>query len=196
MDEWVRFPFKLAWGEGNPNQEREFYVYENKFYKLWGKNYTIKDLYISNGKYIGWRYSSDKKGIAAIDIGFMCDDIAPGFVDLIWDQDGNCRGYIMLKGDPIEFIPDEFYKKICNISLMKGFLHTDLTPKNIAIFDGVPGLIDFDTPLTKISALDISFETSNGVLRNHIDPRYRAFALKCFREVNENDNSPSIELMN
>lgn len=177
FEEWTRYPFKLAWGEGDKDQEREFFTNKGLMYKLWSSQYVIKDLYVSNGEYHKWDYADRSKSIASLDSGFINKEISPALVDLIWK--GNfCVGYITTIGKKIDIIPDAFYKKILEQSIATGYLYMDFCSKNICENGGVYSLIDYDTPLTRLSTLNLDFERKSGVLRKHIDLRYRRDVLE------------------
>jgi hypothetical protein len=174
-----RLDIELLWGEGNSELDREFYKQDNLIYKLWGSSYIVKDMVIVSGQYIKHSYSSEKNGIAAIDIGFVNQETCPGLVDLIWDN-GICRGYVMIYGEALERddqITPEFLDLIIRVSAKCGFVHSDFSPKNIARINGRLSLIDLDTVMSKISSMDMKFDLLNGSLRPHVVSQYRVFVL-------------------
>ena len=152
-------------------------------YKLWGPRFHVADLVLVNGKYLQHDYRRRESGIAAIDIGLVDTQTCPGLVDLIWDAERHCRGYVMREGIParsFEEVDPAFVELVCRRSLETGYGSTDFCPKNTVLIDGVPSLIDIDTVPTRLDSLDVPFEESGGSLRPHIFPSYRDFILTHF----------------
>jgi len=172
VKQWEKYPFKLAWGTGDPNQERQFYVDDHYIYKLWSPRYSVKDMYITGNKYSKWDYGNRPKSIASIDIGFMNRNIASALVDLIW-QGEQCVGYVTEKRNKVTKIPQNFYEQVLKQSLKTGYFYVDFCTKNVCEINGVYSLIDYDTPLTELASLNYDFEVKSGVFRNHVDVRYR-----------------------
>jgi len=180
FDKLEKCEWKLAWGEGDPTLERFFFRHDGMIYKLWGERYNVKDYVAINGEYVRHNYRDANSGIAAIDLGFIDSKTCPALLDLIWDADGVCRGYVMTEGKSLSSvgeISNEFVDLICSRSLSTGFLSTDFAPKNIIRVEQGLSLIDIDTVVTRLDSLDLEFETSRGSLRAHVIPEYKRFIL-------------------
>ncbi len=178
-------PFEMAWGQQDLNLHRTFYRHGSLIYKLWGPRYHVADLVLVNGRYVPHDYRRRESGIAAIDVGLVDSRTCPGLVDLIWDTEQRCRGYVMREGKPaknFDEVDPAFVELLCKRSLETGYGNTDLCPKNTVLIDGIPSLIDIDTVPTRLDSLDIPFEGSDGSLRPHVFPVYREFILRHFGE--------------
>lgn len=178
FDKLEKCEWKLAWGEGDPTLERFFFRHGGMIYKLWGKRYNVKDYIAVNGEYVRHSYRDAASGIAAIDLGFVDSQTCPALIDLIWDTEEVCRGYVMTEGmslSSVSEITEDFFDLICSRSLSTGFLSTDFAPKNIIRVEQGLSLIDLDTVVTRLDSLDLEFETSKGSLRAHVVPEYKRF---------------------
>ena len=180
FDKLEKCEWKLAWGEGDPTLERFFFRHDGMIYKQLGERYNVNDYVAKNGEYVRHNYRDSASGIAAIDLGFIDSKTCPALLDLIWDADGVCRGYVMTEGKSLSSvgeISNEFVDLICSRSLSTGFLSTDFAPKNIIRVEQGLSLIDIDTVVTRLDSLDLEFETSKGSLRSHVVPEYKRFIL-------------------
>jgi hypothetical protein len=176
-------PFALAWGVDNVDLHRTFYRHDGLIYKLWGPRYHVADYVLVNGVYLQHHYVTKASGIAAIDVGLIDAATCPGLLELIWDSDQNCRGYVMREGIParnFDEVDPDFVEMVCKRSLETGYASTDFCPKNTVLINGVPSLIDIDTVPTRLDSLNMEFEQAGGCLRSHVFPAYRNFVLTNF----------------
>ena len=186
-----RIPIKLDWGEGHPTSDRSFFRHDGLIYKIWGEHFNGHDHVIQGDKFVLHQYGDNMTGLALIDVGFVTEKTCPALVDLIWDDDNKCRGYVMREGTLLKSfseISKEFIQEIFTASISTGFFHTDFAPKNIISCDGTLSLIDLDTVPSRIDELNLDFELSKGSLRPHVVPEYRLFILDTYLGHQANRN--------
>src|SRR5690242_3664513 len=101
FEKFEKRQWKLDWGVGDSTVERSFYCSEGLIYKIWGDRYRVKDYIIDKGQYVSHHYNNPEAGIASIDVGLTTKETCPALVDLIWDSQKRCRGYVMQEGKPL-----------------------------------------------------------------------------------------------
>lgn len=169
-----------SWGQGNDKLDRHFFKDDQYFYKVWSRDYVVKNLIIDGGEFVQHRFRNETSGIAAIDLGLITGATCCALVDVLWDEVGACRGYITKIGIPLterSQIPTNFLKLICDVSTKSGFAFSDFALKNMVMIDGQCSLIDIDAVPSRISNMDLDFDLQNGALRPHVDADYRIFLL-------------------
>jgi len=185
-------PHKLAWGANDPLSERHFYRADGLVYKIWGELYNAKDYIVDGDSYQLHQYRSTDSGTALIDIGFISQSTCPALVDLIWDKEKRCRGYITREGRPLvsmSEIDPEFLREVCATSRRTGYFHTDLCPKNLISIDGRTSLIDLDTVPSLIGRANLDFELRRASMRRHVVPQYRLFILDTYLEPDSGEQA-------
>jgi len=174
---------ELAWGRENADLDRKFYRGRGLFYKVWGARYHVADYVLVDGAFVRHAYARPSAGIASIDVGLIDADTCSALVDLLWDGEGRCRGYVMREGvQPRSFeeVDPSFVELMCRRALETGYGSTDFCPKNLVLIDSRPSLIDIDTVPTRLDRLDVAMERTGGCLRPHVFPAYRDFVLAHF----------------
>jgi hypothetical protein len=166
------------WGAGQWDDRRLFFESKRAFwYKIWSNKYIRELKHVRHGKYE--LVQQDNNSLPGFDLGIFDSSIASAFVDFVWDDVGDLRGYVTRDGAcPPERnvagggVPSSFAKLCFDRMIATGWISTDFCAANVAIVDGKPSLIDFDTALTDVSALDMDFERENGSLRPHVDKHF------------------------
>jgi hypothetical protein len=165
------------WGRGDQKRDRRvFYDSRRKlFLKVWDPSFEHHNRFLCGNVTV----ASGMKGLFGFDIGFFNKELCTAFVELITDQDGNCRGYIAREGSPLETRWNEklaeFTALVENATKRTGYAHSDYCYNNLVRIDGGISFIDFDTLLTNVQFAIRSFEEKVGSLRAHVYKPYRDF---------------------
>lgn len=168
-----RVDIKTNWGVNDVKLERFFYSDESLFYKLWSRVYSPRNLIADRGEYVLYDWNDTAAGLVGFDIGFYDNDICPGFVDLVNDSDGVCRGYVSEIGKPLKDVPLDYQEKVWERTVETGYCHMDFCAKNIVAIGDKCSLIDLDTTFTKMATIDLEFEKAKGCLRGQATSFYR-----------------------
>lgn len=167
------------WGIGTA-RDRHLYSDEKYWYKIWGKDFLRSSLYVSGTEYKGIGHLRQPHGF---EVGLFPPHLSKGFVCFIEDDEGLIRGYVTKAGKISDYVPSDFAKDVFDSCIRTGWVFSDLGNKNVVIIDGQHSLIDFDTHLVSLEALDIAFEEEKGCLRPHVSPEFRALLRKYIASI-------------
>ena len=173
----------LNWTASTPETARTLWRLDRYVVKLWLPRYESHKLVVADGNFVLHDFFHPLMGIACLDIGLVCSDTAPGFVDTVEDEAGSCIGYLTVAGERIDALPQDFVERVWRATLSTGYAHTDLCANNAVEVDGQVTLIDLDTPPTLLSHFDVAFEMQHGSLRSHVDERYRLLLRQHLRDL-------------
>ncbi len=160
-----------AWGSGNPYRERLHYRDERYWYKLWDPKY-IQSLPVAIGETY-FRRSFRNNSLHGFDVGLFDATNTPAFVDFIYDNRENLRGYIVGVGHPPSTIDPTFILNFACRCISAGWVYSDFCFNNIIECDGKLSIIDFDSHLSSLEKLSIKFERERGSLRPHVFELFR-----------------------
>jgi hypothetical protein len=143
------------WGADDPKLDRRVYFHNDLWYKVWPREYTLSQYYISCGDEIPVGLDGTLLGFY---VGYFNQAIAPAFVDFIHDDSGFVRGYVTRNGHVVENIPVDFARQTALRAIATGWVMADIRAANVIEFDGTLSLIDFDSQFTRLDTFDLRHE--------------------------------------
>lgn len=158
------------WGAGSA-RDRKIYSDDHLFYKVWSDTYVANTPAAIGNKFKRIEGLSELHGFA---VGLFNSDIASAFVEYIRDSKEIIRGYVSHAGVHPDYVPDAFADLLFEACKKSGWVFSDLKPQNVIEFNSKLSLIDFDSHLCRLEAIDVDFEVRSGCLRPHVCDRFQA----------------------